>query len=133
MTEDYDYYQCPAEIASEIDNWRRWLISGNGGKHCCRSLEGRYISTDVWEGKQPTTQINILEAIEVEKIVVLLPKKNKQAMKFYHIYRLPTPIMRRKLGERDIGCLMRNSWDMVKNGLDKHRNCARIGEIADTV
>ncbi|HEY6022340.1 MAG TPA: hypothetical protein VIY48_21520 [Candidatus Paceibacterota bacterium] len=121
MIDDYDYYQCPPEIASEIDNWRRWLIGGGGGVGGCQSIEGRYRSTDVFEGQQARIEVNILEAVEIEKIVRQLPKKNKAALKAYHIHRLPTHIMRRKLGERDIGCLMRNSWAMVKNNLDKRR------------
>lgn len=133
MTDDYDYYQCPPEIASEIDNWRRWLIGGGGGGGGCQSIEGRYRSTDVFEGKTPRIEINILEAVEIEKIVRKLPKKNKAALKAYHIQRLPTNAMRRKLGERDIGCLMRNSWEMVKNNLDKRRKSHKMESTVETV
>lgn len=123
MQDVYDYYECPPEIASEMENWRRWLTARSSGRGSCQSIEGRYQSTDVFEGKQARIEINILEAVEIEKIIRKLPKKNKAAIKAYHIQRLPNHIMRRKLGERDIGCLMRNSWFMIKNLLDKRKMC----------
>lgn len=127
MQEDYDYYECPPEIASDIENWRRWAISRSNTRSRCMSIESRYRSTDVFEGKVARIQINILEAVVIEKIIRTLPKKNKAAIKAYHIQRLPTHIMRRKLGERDIGCLMRNSWCMIKNLLDKQKMCYANG------
>lgn len=123
MYDDYDYYQCPAEIASEIENWRRWAIGRSRQLSRCQSIESRYKSTDVFEGIQAKVQINIIEAVIIEKIIRTLPKKNKAAIKAYHIQRLPTHVMRRKIGERDIGCLMRNSWLMIKNLLDKRKMC----------
>lgn len=121
MHTDYDYYECPPEIASEIENWRRWAIGRSNQLGKCQSIESRYKSTDVFDGKQAMIQVNILDALVIEKIIRTLPKKNKAAIKAYHIQRLPTNIMRRKIGERDIGCLMRNSWSMIKNLLDKRK------------
>ena len=120
LNECGDYFECPADIVMELENWRRWATGRtNSSRNRCKSLESRYKSTDVWEGKQVTIEINILEAVEVEKIISGLPVKNKAAIKAYYIQRLPTHIMRRRLGERDIGCLMRNTWCMIKNKLDK--------------
>ena len=123
MKEDFDCYECPPEIYSDMENWRRWATGRSNTRNCCMSIESRYRSTDVFDGKEARIQINILEAVVVEKIIRTLPKKNKAAIKAYHIQRLPTHIMRRKLGERDIGCLMRNSWCMIKNLLEKQKMC----------
>lgn len=123
---DYDYYECPPEIVSDMENWRRWVIGRTTRHSRCQSLESRYRSTDVFEGNQVRIQINILEAVEVEKIICKLPEKNKAAIKAHHIKRMPLNVMRRKLGERDIGCLMRNSWLMIKNMLDKSKMCYNV-------
>lgn len=129
-----DYFSCPAEIEQDMENWRRWLITGRGAKGCCRSIESRYKSTDVFNDEiGQIVQVNILDAIIIERIVCSLPRKNKDAIKFFHVKKMPDHIIKRKLREHDLGCLMRNSWNMIKNHIDKQKLRYNIHITADTV
>lgn len=123
---DYDYYACPPEIADQIENWRRWATGRTKPYGRCMSIESRYKSPDVFEPAQAMVSIDILAAAEVERIIRNLPDKNRAAIKAHHIMRWPTHIMRRRLRDRNIGELMRNSWEMIKNLLDKRERVYNI-------
>lgn len=114
-----DYIVILPEVENMMQNWERWVRVLKTVPVKCVGLESRYKSPDVFERIEPTCEINILEAVEVEKIICQLPEKNKKAIKCWHILRLPPHVMRKKLYERDIGLLMRTSWLMVMNAMKK--------------
>jgi hypothetical protein len=82
----------------------------------------------VFEPPVARIEIDMLAALEVERIICGLLPKYRAAIRAYHIHRYPDHIIRRKLRERDIGSLMRAAWQKIKYELDKSRNIARMGE-----
>lgn len=115
-----DYIVILPEVEDFMRNWERWCRDRKAVPIKCVGLESKYKSPDVFDRAQPVCEINILEAVEVEKIICQLPEKNKKAIKCWHILRLPPHVIRKKLYERDIGLLMRNSWLMIHNNLLKN-------------
>jgi hypothetical protein len=119
MKIESDYIVILPEVADIFANWEQWVIVRKSVPVKCVGLESKYKSADVFERSDPNCEINILEAVEVEKIICGLPEKNKKAIKCWHILRLPPHVMRKKLYERDIGLLMRTSWLMVSDAMKK--------------
>ena len=123
-----DIIQIPVEIESEMINWERWAKGRTTFRDRCRSLESRYKSTEVWTGSTVSVQIDILEAVEIERIIsTYLPPKYRKAIKEWHIQRMPIQMMRRRLNDRDIRSLMTNAWLMIQNVLDKNKKCYNVG------
>lgn len=118
-----DYIEMPSEIEPIMDNWLRWAKDHAKSPAKCRSLESRWKSPQVWQGMQPRSEVDLFEAIAVEKIICQLPAKHKSAIRCWHILHMPPHIMRRKLGERDIRQLMNQSWQMIYNNLQKLKKC----------
>ncbi len=117
--ETLDYVVILPEVEGFMTNWERWVRVRKHEPVRCVGLESKWRAPDVFDGTQPQCEINILEAVEVEKIICKLPERNRLAIKAWHIYKMPSYVMRRKLAERDIGLLMRNSWLMVYNNMKK--------------
>ena len=115
----YDLITMPPEVEDFMSNWERWIRVHKVEPVRCVGLESKWKSPQVWQGVEPKCEINLLEAVAVEKIICQLPERNRMAIKAWHVYRMPAHIMRRKLAERDIGLLMRTSWIMVHNNLKK--------------
>lgn len=109
-----DRYDCPPEIEQAMENWRRWATGSTTRRHRCQSLESRYRSSDVFEQPVARIEIDILAALKMERIVCSLPHKYRAAVRGYHIHRYPHHVMKRKLREYDVGCLMIQAWDRIK-------------------
>ena len=127
-----DYIEMPAEIAPVMDNWLRWVRDHTKSPVKCRSLESRWKSPQVWQGLKPRGEIDLFEALAVEKIVCQLPKKHKAAIKAWHVQKMPPHIMRRKIGTHDIRQLMHQAWHIIRNRLTQIKN-ASILEHETTV
>jgi hypothetical protein len=94
-----------------LQNWARWCRSGHGGPGQCLSAEGRYRRVRI-PGDTPTGwgdylvtapeayegPIDILGALEVERVMRFLPAKHKTALQLHYIYRLPPRMICRRLG-----------------------------------
>lgn len=114
-----EYIVMPAEIESIMSNWERWSRDRKHSPASCKSLESRWKSPQVWQGMQPYCEVDLFEALAVEKIICQLPDKNKKAIKAWHIARMPPHVMRRRIAVHDVRELMMQSWSMIINNLHK--------------
>lgn len=64
-----------------LDNWKR-AFKDHPHYRVTASLEGRYRSPQCWEEKQLKVEINIIDALEVERAVIGLPAINKAILKY---------------------------------------------------
>lgn len=65
-------------------NWKRWAIT-KPSYRVTMSLEGRYKCPQCWDIKQPTTIVDINDAILVERAIIALPIKNLSIIKYSYI------------------------------------------------
>lgn len=75
------------EFDQRLDNWARWARPHRKYRRTF-SLEGRYRPEDseVWEPEQPHVEVDIKDALEVEKQVIKLPKKHMLTLVYCTIY-----------------------------------------------
>lgn len=71
-------------LKQRIENWARWCRSNPTRAHCF-SIEHRYKAPPCWESQQPHIEVDMLDAVIVEKAVIGLPVKFKLAMKYAHV------------------------------------------------
>jgi hypothetical protein len=65
------------------------------------SLEGRYKSPQCWEAREPSVQVDMIDAINVERAIIGLPSLYKAIHKYqYFTPFIPLPIFCRKNGIR---------------------------------
>lgn len=95
-------------IVDRLENWARWARV-NATRCHCMSIEHRYKAPPCWEQEQPRHEVDILDAVIIEKIVVSLPSKNMQALKYAYI--LPWVPYWEQI--RRIGCKSSNYLDTI--------------------
>lgn len=73
---------------ARILNWATWARDHKIIPISCKSLEASYKSPPVWDYPQLKAEIDILDAIEIEKILTAptFPKANMACIVYSHIY-----------------------------------------------
>jgi len=96
-----------------LTNWARWLRSGRGASASCFSIEGRYRrksradDTPTGWGDWLVTPpghvpppIDELAALEVERTMRHLPRRQRKAIVLYWVFRMPERMICRRLALR---------------------------------
>lgn len=110
-----------AETMERLRNWANWA-KDKPHYRVTQSLEGRYKPPPVWEAPQPTTFIDINDALKLERAIIGLSKFYK-TMIVYCMIRKYLPMReyfrKNKLAilERDFPELEKKAYIMVKNRL----------------
>lgn len=75
------------EFDQRLDNWARWARPHKNYRRTF-SLEGRYKpeASEVWEPEQPHVEVDIKDALEVERAIIGLPKKHKLTLVYCYVY-----------------------------------------------
>jgi DNA-directed RNA polymerase specialized sigma54-like protein len=73
------------DIESRINNWREW---GRDKPHYqrCKSLEGNYKPPPIWHAPKPKFNIDLKDALTVERCVIRLPHKHKMVIVVNEMY-----------------------------------------------
>jgi hypothetical protein len=124
---DERHYQ---ELKDRLENWAKWCRDRSSVRHpadgvCIplRSLERYYRPPPCWEPTVLIVEVDILDAVAIEKVITGLPIKNKAALKFAYV--MPWAninIQLRKIGIRfnDYDDTVRLSECMVMNILSRN-------------
>jgi hypothetical protein len=84
------------QTKDRLANWKR-AFKDHMNYRVTPSLEGRYRSPQCWEVREPTTQIDMIDALKVERAVVGMPKLYKAILKYaYFQMYIPRQIFCRK-------------------------------------
>lgn len=67
-----------------LANWVRWCRSNPARAHCM-SIEHRYKAPPCWEAPEPRFEVDILDAVLIEKAVIGLPAMYKAALKYGYV------------------------------------------------
>jgi hypothetical protein len=73
------------DLEQRIINWSMWAKSGKNPPTSCRSLESRYKSPQCWHAEQARMPIDILDAVEVEKAIIKLPRQQLNIIVYAYI------------------------------------------------
>jgi hypothetical protein len=67
------------DIEARLRNWQAW---GKDKPHYqrCKSLEGNYKAPPVWEAPKLKSEVDIKDALIIERCVIKLPEKNKMVL-----------------------------------------------------
>lgn len=90
-------------IEDDLQNWARWVRVRPVQGHCA-SIEHRFrfrTSPDVdWREAPPVvplSPIDVLSAIDVEKVMRLVPKGHRAALKLHYVLRMPYKLACKRL------------------------------------
>lgn len=72
-------------IKDRLENWARYAKSSRREPISCRSLESRYKSPQHWEPVILNWEVDLLDAWEVEKAIVLLDEKDRKIIVYAYI------------------------------------------------
>lgn len=61
-------------MQERLYNWQLWAKTSLKAPVSCRSLESYYKCPQIWHPEAPRMPIDILDAIEVEKAIIKLPR-----------------------------------------------------------
>lgn len=104
-----------------LENWKRAFIS-HPHYRVTASLEGRYKSPQHWDAPQAKIDIDINDALSVERVVIKLPALHKAILKYnYFTPFIPLQVFCRKnnLAARHFESELSTSIRMVDNLLRK--------------
>lgn len=110
------------EVKARISNWVMWCRSNQTRAHCF-SIEHRYKAPAQWETPSPHIEVDILDAVIVERAVIGLPVRFKAAMKYAHVM----PWVPFHVQVRKIGCSKNEYGDTVRLAEIALRNALRRG------
>lgn len=104
-----------------LPNWARWA-KVRPHYSSCRSLEHKYKSPQTWHEVEPKTEIDLLDAVVIEKALVhpAFPKRAREIIKYCYLMPHLHPMkVCRKLGIRngEIDMELRNAINMLANRL----------------
>ena len=75
---DFDTLEATKE---RLENWKR-AFRNHPHYRVTPSLEGRYKCPQCWEEKEVKIEIDTIDALEVERAVIRLPKENRAILKY---------------------------------------------------
>lgn len=107
-------------IHERLLNWARWQWSSARGSVQLGSAETRYRSPQCWHPVTPSIPVDLLDAVEVEKSLRLIPLAPWRAMlKNHYVLRLPADRCCRMLGVRfaEYGMQLNRARIMARNVL----------------
>jgi hypothetical protein len=107
-----------AEINERLENWAKWLRSGNRGGNVLAMFQQYRSKVRQWEMPVWSVAIEPLDAVVVEKGVAALPSKHRDAIRWaYFRPYIPENKMRQHLGLDRAGLLemLNNARNMLKN------------------
>lgn len=107
------------DIQDRLVNWARWA-KVRPKYSTCRSLEHKYKSPQTWHEQEPRIEVNILDAVIIEKALVNIafPKRHRELIKYAYLYAGINPMkICRKLGIRngEIEMELRLAISMLEN------------------
>ena len=73
------------ELDDRLLNWARWAKTSRITPVSCKSLEARYKSPQHWHAPEPKHFIDILDAVEVEKAIIKLPRPQLNIIVYAHV------------------------------------------------
>jgi hypothetical protein len=73
------------DLEQRIINWSIWAKSSLKAPVSCRSLESRYKSPQHWHAEQARMPIDILDAVEIEKAIIKLPRPQLNIIVYAYI------------------------------------------------
>ena len=63
------------DIKSRLENWARWSRYTRIRPASCKSLESKYKSPQIWHQPEIKIEVDLLDALKVEKGLVSLPRR----------------------------------------------------------
>lgn len=69
------------QTIDRLANWRR-AFKDHRNYRVTPSLEGRYRSPQCWEAREPSIQVDMIDALKVERAIVGMPKLYKAILKY---------------------------------------------------
>ena len=117
------------DTENRLHNWARWA-KVRPKYSTCRSLEHKYKSPQTWHAEEPRVEVNILDAVVIEKALVhpSFPRRYRELIKYVYLYPGINPMkICRKLGIRngDIDAEVRYAILMLENRLKSDLNCSK--------
>lgn len=73
------------QLQDRLLNWAKWAKASRREPVSCKSLETRYRSPQHWHAPEPTVFIDILDAVEVEKAIIKMPRPQINIIVYSHI------------------------------------------------
>lgn len=109
-----------------LENWGRWCRSALHGRGHCRSIEHRYRPEQVQSEGVCASPPDERSALEIERIVVRLPVKQRDLLRYHFARRASVNSIRRKLGihQGQYEFELSRAATMVKNNLDSEKKQA---------
>jgi hypothetical protein len=73
------------DLEQRIINWSKWAKSSLKIPVSCKSLENRYRSPQHWHAEEARMPIDILDAVEIEKAIIKLPRPQLNIIVYAYI------------------------------------------------
>lgn len=84
------------QTKTRLENWRR-AFKDHKHYRVTPSLEGKYRSPQCWEVREPSVQVDHLDALKVERAVIGMPELYKAILKYHYFQSfIPLQIFCRK-------------------------------------
>jgi hypothetical protein len=106
-----------SETKERLENWRQWARP-RMQQRVTQSLEGRYRPPPSWHPPEAKTEVNLIDALKVERAIVNLAPQYKQVIIYSYIYPyldLRAFCRKAKINIRDFESMQRKAVDMVHN------------------
>jgi hypothetical protein len=71
------------QTKDRLQNWKR-AFKDHRHYRVTPSLEGRYRSPQCWEPREPSVQVDMIDAINVERAIIGLPSLYKAILKYHY-------------------------------------------------
>jgi len=81
------------DIDQRLENWQR-AFREHRNYRVTPSLEGRYKSPQHWDAREPKVEVNMIDALAVERAAVGMPQPYKAILKFEYFQKYFMPIQR---------------------------------------
>lgn len=72
-------------MIERLENWAKWARVSRIIPTSCKSLESRYRSPQHWNAPEPSIFLDILDAVEVEKAIIKLPRPQLNIIVYAYI------------------------------------------------
>ena len=80
-----------------LRQWGSW-VRDRPQQGRAQSLEGRYISPQIWHPRSPTIPVDLALVVSIERAVVALPPAYRMHLKLFYVTKAQHQVVRRKLG-----------------------------------
>lgn len=109
-----------AAIHARLEAWARWVRVRPQGWQVAPMFRQYRSKAWQWERPEPREAVNIPEALEMERAVSLLPKKNREAIRWCYVFSGSPAAMARRLAVSKQGLL-----DLIGQGRTMVKNTTR--------